>query len=47
MAPASTTNLDSIEPEDGGFPSLEMRQSRRSLGNQRNGTLKTAGIYGR
>ena len=46
MTAISTGNLESIEPEDGGFTpaTMEMRQSRRSLANSRNGH---AGIYAR
>ncbi|OWF40124.1 protein sidekick-like [Mizuhopecten yessoensis] len=44
----STTNLESLEPEDGGFATMEMRRSnRRSMASSRNGNARTAGIYGR
>ncbi|XP_069123043.1 protein sidekick-like [Argopecten irradians] len=44
----STTNLESLDTEEGGFAPMEMRRSnRRSMTNSRNGNARTAGIYGR
>ena len=40
----TTVASDSPEPEEGGFPTYELRQSRRSI-NMRNGSAKN--IYAR